>query len=48
MTDCLFCKIAANEIGSVRVYEDESVFTDLDGLRDVAELIKAELVNVHD
>lgn len=30
MTDCLFCKIAANEIGSVRVYEDDSVFAMMD------------------
>jgi histidine triad (HIT) family protein len=26
MTDCLFCKIAAGEIPSTKVYEDESVF----------------------
>lgn len=30
MTDCLFCKIAAHEIGSVRVYEDKSVFAMMD------------------
>ena len=26
MSDCLFCKIAAGEIPSKKVYEDESVF----------------------
>lgn len=30
MTDCLFCKIAANEIGSVRVYEDDTLFAMMD------------------
>lgn len=30
MTDCLFCKIAANDIGSVRVYEDDTVFAMMD------------------
>lgn len=28
--DCLFCKIAANEIPSVRVYEDDSIFAMMD------------------
>ena len=26
MNDCLFCKIAAGEIPSTKVYEDESVY----------------------
>lgn len=26
MTDCIFCKIAAGEIPSTKVYEDEKVF----------------------
>lgn len=30
MLDCLFCKIAAKEIPSVRVYEDELVFAMMD------------------
>lgn len=30
MTDCLFCQIAANTIGSVRVYEDDTVFAMMD------------------
>ncbi len=32
MSDCLFCKIAAGEIPSIRVYEDEYVyaFKDID------------------
>ncbi len=30
MSDCLFCKIANNEIPSVRVYEDETVFAMMD------------------
>lgn len=30
MTDCLFCKIANNEIPSVRVYEDDHVFAMMD------------------
>lgn len=32
MEDCLFCKIAAGEIPSSKVYEDESVFA----FRDIA------------
>ena len=30
MADCLFCKIAAGEIPSTKVYEDESVYAFLD------------------
>jgi histidine triad (HIT) family protein len=30
MNDCLFCKIAAGEIPSTKVYEDEYVFAFLD------------------
>lgn len=30
MTDCLFCKIASNEVPSVRVYEDDTVFAMMD------------------
>ncbi len=30
MTDCLFCKIARNEIPSTRVYEDKKVFVMMD------------------
>lgn len=30
MTDCLFCKIAANEIPSIRVYEDDVLFAMMD------------------
>lgn len=30
MTDCLFCKIANNEIPSIRVYEDDIVFAMMD------------------
>ncbi len=30
MTDCLFCKIAANDIPCVRVYEDDCVFAMMD------------------
>lgn len=30
MTDCLFCKIATNEVPSIRVYEDDSVFAMMD------------------
>ena len=32
MNDCLFCKIAAGEIPSTKVYEDESVYA----FRDIA------------
>ena len=30
MSDCLFCKIAAGEIPSTKVYEDEKVYAFLD------------------
>ncbi|MBS9778411.1 MAG: HIT family protein [Gammaproteobacteria bacterium] len=30
MTDCLFCKIATNEIPSIRVYEDDTVYAMMD------------------
>ncbi len=30
MADCLFCKIAAGEIPSTKVYEDEAVYAFLD------------------
>lgn len=30
MSDCLFCKIANNEIPSTRVYDDEQVFAMMD------------------
>lgn len=30
MADCLFCKIAAGEIPSTKVYEDENVYAFLD------------------
>lgn len=30
MTDCIFCKIIANEIPSAKVYEDDKVFAFLD------------------
>ena len=32
MSDCLFCKIAAGEIPSAKVYEDEEIL----GFRDIA------------
>ncbi len=30
MTDCLFCKIASNDISSIKVYEDDIVFAMMD------------------
>lgn len=30
MTDCIFCKIAAGEIPSIRVYEDDRLFVMMD------------------
>lgn len=34
MSDCIFCKIAAGEIPSTKVYEDETVFA----FRDIAPM----------
>ena len=41
MTDCLFCKIAAGEIPSRKVYEDEDVlaFHDINPLRPMHVLV---------
>ena len=50
MTDCLFCKIAAGEIPSSKVYEDDSVlaFSDIDPKAPVHLLIvsKKHIISV--
>lgn len=50
--DCIFCKIASNEIPSEKVYEDDTVFAfmDINPLNDGHVLVvpKAHVVTIHE